>query len=175
MELENSLFTGEVIALRYGIQANVPELGNWPEGGEKFIEAEEAEDLAKQIIRIFREDLKNVRIGYTFKRKASKNGDSVVLGQAKTENDVSKVFSRKDAYIVLGFDVWQTLDLDGKCRLLHHELEHIGVDGETGAIKMVNHAVEEFPATVKIFGLGQTSHVDFVHAYQEFQKNMGKA
>jgi len=173
-EIQNSITTGDVIVKRHGFKMEVAPLSNWPSEDTKFIIAEEVEEIAKQLISKFRDDLKNINIGYVFKKKATKSGEFITMGEARSQNDLQKVLHGIDAIIVIGFDTWLALEPDQKFRLVFHELEHIGINFETGKVGLNSHLVEEFPNVVKYFGLGQTSHVDFIHAYNQFSEANGR-
>lgn len=173
-ELKDNLSTGDVIMKRNGFVMNTPALDNWPSEEVKFLIAEEVEEIGKQVIKRYREDLKGLNIAYVFKPKATKSKGNVTLGQVSAESELQKTLHGYDAKMLIGFDTWETLDPDGKFRLVYHELEHYGIDPETGKLTMIPHAVEEFPSVVKVFGLGQSSHVDFVHAWETFKKDNGR-
>ena len=171
---KSKMTTGDVVMTANGWKMTKPTLENFPDDGTKFIIGEEIKEIGDQIIDKYRDDLRNHNICYVFKKKASKSDSCVVLGQAKTESDLQKTLHGYDAVILIGHDTWLELGPDEKFRLVMHELEHLEVDFESGRIKTRSHPVEEFPVVMKIFGPGQTSHVDFIHAYQEFQKTHAK-
>jgi len=174
-DVQNSMSTGTTIMEQHGFKMTLPAMANWPDDKEtKFLLAEEVKEIGKQIIDKFRDDLRNVNIGYVFRKKSPKSDEVVTMGTAKIENELQKVLHGYDAIVTIGHDTWKDLEGDSKFRLVHHELEHFQVNFETGALKTVNHPVEEFPSTIKIFGPGQSSHVDFIYAYNEFSKNHGR-
>jgi hypothetical protein len=166
-------YTGDAVMKSHNWKLTTPALGNWPDGNEKYILAEEIEEIGTQIIQTYRSDLQNINIGYVFKRKAPKTDGNIILGQIKAENDLQKVLHGYDAVVIIGFDTWQTLDNDGKFRLVHHELEHLVRDEESGKIGTIKHNVEEFNSTIKIFGPNQISHVAFIEGYQKFNEKYG--
>lgn len=171
-DVQNSISTGDTIMKQHGFKMTVPALVNWPEDKEtKFLLADEVKEIGEQIVEKFRDDLRNVTIGYVFRKKAPKSDDSITMGQAKTESELQKVLHGLDAIVIIGHDVWKDLEGDAKFRLVYHELEHFQINFETGVLKTVSHPVEEFPSVIKVFGPGQTSHVDFIYAYNEFSKN----
>lgn len=171
---QDLLSTGNTVSLQQGLIPKVPALDNWPSAETKFLYAEEVEEMGKQLISRFRPDLSGLNIGYVFKDKASKTGENVVFGEAKPQSDLQKVLHEYDAIVLIGFDAWETLDIDGRYRLVYHELAHFQINPKSGKLSTVPHYVEEFPEVVRIFGLGKTADVDFIHAYQEFCKNNGR-
>ena len=171
---KSKMTTGDVVMKQNGWVMTKPALGSFPDDGTKFIVSEEVKEIADQVIDKYRDDLRNHNICYVFKKKATKSDNCVILGQAKTESDLQKTLHGYDAVVLIGHDTWTELGPDEKFRLAMHELEHFEVNFETGKLSTRSHPVEEFPVVMKIFGPGQTSHVDFIHAYQEFQKNNGR-
>lgn len=161
--------TGNAITSKLGIKMTEPELGSW-EKSQQFIEAPEVEEIAIQLIERFRPDLKAYEIAYAFKEKASKSKDRVTYGYAKKENPLSYTKSKIDSYIVIGFDMWITLDEDQKARLIFHELCHLSPNMEKGVIEMEDHPVQEFPEVVKVFGPSTEQEINYISAYQTFSK-----
>jgi hypothetical protein len=172
-EEDAPLTTGDKIMKRHGWKMTAPELGNWPEGS-KFVLSDEVEEIGGQMIEAFRTDLRSYKIGYVFKQKASKTGEGTVLGQVKAESELQRVLHGLDAVVIIGYDTWCTLDPDSKFRLVYHELEHLILNEKTSGLATIDHTVQEFPSVIKEFGPGQTSHVMFLAAYQQFQKDNGK-
>ncbi len=171
--VENPFSTGDTIMKRNGWKMDVPPLDNWPMDSIKFLIAEEVEEIGKQIINTFREDLKGCNIGYVFKKKATSNATGTVLGQIKAENELQKVLHGLDAVVVIGFDRWKDANPDAKFRLIHHELAHLVRDIDTDRVGTISHDVEEFSSTIRIFGPNQDSHVRFISGYNDFAKVHG--
>ena len=171
-DVDNQISTGNTIMNQLGFKMTVPALSNWPEdGATKFIVGEELKEIGDQLIDRYRDDLRNHNIAYVFKKKAPKSDTNVTLGQVKTEGDLQKVLHGYDATIIIGHDTWITLEEDAKLRLIYHELEHLMIDFESGKIKTIPHHVEEFPSVMRVFGPASAAQVDYILAYQEFQKN----
>lgn len=167
------LTTGDVIMKRHGWKMTAPELGNWPEGS-KFVLSDEVEEIAKQMIEVFRKDLTSFSIGYVFKQKASKSNEGVILGQVKAESELQRVLHGLDAIVIIGYDTWIELEPDSKFRLVFHELEHLVINEKTSGLATIDHTVQEFPSVIREFGPGQMSHVLFIEAYERFKKDNGK-
>ena len=167
----NLVSTGDALAKQYGFTPAEPALGAWPSDNQKFFEADEVKEMGKWIINKWRTDLRNISIAYVFKQKASKSGDNVTLGAAKTESDLNKVLHTYEAVIIIGFDTWVGMDLDQKLRLVDHELEHLAIDAEKGKLGTVPHPVEEFPSVIQRWGPGNDAQIQFINAYMGFTKN----
>lgn len=163
--------TGDALAKVYGFTPTIVPLAAWPDATQKFIEAEEVAEMAKFIISKWRPDLRNIEIAYIFKQKASKSGENVTFGSAKTESDLQRVLHRYEAVVQIGFDTWIGMDVDQQLRLVDHELQHLGLDPEKGKLGIVNHPVEEFPEVVQRWGLGKDADVQFIAAYEKFKKD----
>jgi len=169
--VENPFDTGNAIVEKYGWKMEVPPLDNWPADNLKFLPAEEIEEIGKQVINTFRQDLLSCNIGYVFRKKAPKSDSGVVLGQVKAESELQKVLHGLDAVVLIGFDTWKNANPDAKFSLVMHELEHLVHDIETGKINTISHPVEEFPRIIEVFGPRQDSHVVFISAYEKFKNN----
>lgn len=166
--------TLDTIVKKYGFVMEEPQLGSYPVG-QKYVEAPEVKEIADQLIKKFCPELAGWKIGYVFKPKAPKKEDSVVLGMAKKENDLSSVFSKYDAYVIMPFDKWVTMDDDQKFRVTYHELKHFAPNIEKGTLDIVEHPINEFPEVIRIFGPGQESDVAFIEAYNTFCKENSTA
>jgi len=161
------------ISRSYGLIPTETPLSNWPAETIKFLkgdEAREIKEMGEQLIQKYRKDLLPYKIAYIFKQKASKSNNSVILGQAKSESDMQKVLHGYEAVVIIGFDTWKELTIDGKYRLVYHELSHFEID-EKGSLKTRTHAVEEFPEVIQLFGPGNDAQIDFINAYQKFSAN----
>jgi hypothetical protein len=169
----NVVSTGDTLAKRYGFEPTEVPLSNWPSDTVKFLPADEVKEMAKFLINKFRPELRNVDIGYLFKQKASKSGDMTVLGTANCESEKQKALHGLEAVVVIGFDTWKTLEVDGKLRLVFHELCHLGQDMEKNKIVTLNHPVEEFPEVVQYFGPGNDAQIALISAYQRFSRDSG--
>lgn len=163
--------TGDVITTKLGIKFTEGEIGDFPHPGPKYIKAPEVQELGEQIISKFRPDLKNWQIGYLFKRTAAKSKTGEILGTANKENDKSKAYSEKDAYVTIAFDKWITMDKDQKARLVYHELLHLTPNQEKDILEIEDHPINEFPEVIAIFGPGQESDISFIESYERFKKD----
>ncbi|MCK9430144.1 MAG: hypothetical protein M0R17_09090 [Candidatus Omnitrophica bacterium] len=171
METKSESFqTGDSICKKLGFKSKGSVQENWPKGS-KFLKAEEVENIADQLIEKYLPHLSNYNVGYLFKEKASKSTGGHILGKARTESDMEQVLHGYEAVIVIGFDKWIEADLDGKFRLVYHELLHLYEDPEKASMKIINHSVEEFPEVIAVFGPSQESHVQFIQAYDHFKQN----
>jgi len=171
--VDNPFDTGDVIMKKHGWVMETPPLDNWPADSVKFLLAEEVEEIGKQIIDSYRNDLNGCNIGYVFKKKAPKSDTGTILGQVKAESELQKVLHGLDAVVLIGFDRWQNASPDAKFRLIHHELSHLVRDIDTDKMGTVDHDVEEFSSTMRIFGPNQDPHVRFIKGYQDFAKEHG--
>lgn len=166
--------TLDTITTKYGFVMEEPQLATYPVG-QKYVDAPEVKEIADQLIKKFRPELAGWNIGYAFKAKAPKKEDMEVLGMAKKENDLSSLYSKIDAYIVMPFDKWVTMDADQKFRVTFHELEHLFPNIEKGTLDLLDHPINEFPSVIRIFGPGQESDVMFIEAYNQFCKDNSTA
>lgn len=170
-EQDVAMSTGDELCKKQGLHLNIAPLAQWPDSTIKFLEAEEVKEVGDQIVAKWRDDLQNVSIHYLFQQKATKDRGSVTLGSARAEPEMEKTIHGKDAVIIIGYDMWQKASPDQKFRLIHHEIEHIGRNLETGKIGTVDHPVQEFPSVIRIWGPGQDSHVQFLQSYLNFRKD----
>jgi predicted metallopeptidase len=166
--------TGDTICKKWAFEPKEAPLAAWPNADQKFLVADEVKEFARFYIARHRTDLINTNIGYIFKQKASKSGESTILGQAKTESELQQTLHGLEALILIGFDTWLLLTLDEKMRLVAHELEHITWDSKTGKLKTDTHPVEEFVSILRIFGPGNDAQVEFLAAWETFKKDNGK-
>lgn len=165
--------TGNEIATRIGFVAKESSLSNWPTTGEKFIIDAELKAMGQFLIKKYRTDLQHSNIEYVFKEKASKKGDTVNHGTAKTESDLQKTLHHLDAVIVMGWDEWCALDTDNKLRVLYHEIEKLTFDDKSGKLVTINPTVMQFPSVLQVFGPSSNAEIEFIAAYNKFVKNNG--
>jgi hypothetical protein len=157
--------TNNEITKKNGFKLTEAPLSNWPEDKTiKYLEAPEVEEVAKQLIDRFREDLKHINIAYVFKKKLNKDGDSSI------ENDMRKVLHQYDVVITIGFSNWVTATDDHKFRTVLHELEKIVKDEEADKIIKISPSVAEFPKVMQVFGPSTDAEVAYINAWEKFKK-----
>lgn len=165
--------TGTNVADKIGFKATASVLGNWPADTKFIKDDEELEEMGNWLINKYRADLKSLTIKYVFKQKAGKNGDTPVVGATKADSDLQRVLYGTDATIIIGWDEWNTLDVDNKLRTLLYELEKLSWDDKTGKLKIRTPEVAQFPMIIKVFGPSSSSEIDFISAYQSWAKDNG--
>ena len=165
--------TGNEISTRIGFTPKAAQLSNWPTTGEKFIIDAELKEMGQFLIRKYRTDLQHSNIEYVFKEKASKKGESINHGTAKTESDLQKTLHHLDAVIVMGWDEWCALDTDNKLRVLYHEIEKLTFDDKSGKLVTISPTVMQFPSVLQVFGPSSNAEIEFVAAYNKFVKDNG--
>lgn len=173
MATEEKTLTGTEISSKLGFSPKEATLENWPTTGEKFVVDLELREYASFLIRKYRTDLSHSNIEYVFKQKASRNGEEVVYGNAKTESDLQKTLHGFDAVVIVGWDEWCALDVDNKLRVMLHEIEKLTFDDKSGKIKTINPTVMQFPLVIQVFGPSSQNEVEFVAAYSRFCKDNG--
>lgn len=166
--------TLDAITKKLGIKLTEPALGSFP-AGTKYTPAPEVEEIAKQLIDKFRPELSGWKIAYVFKATASKSKEGEILGQARRDNDLSRLLHGFDGMVIIAFDKWVSMDDDQKARLTFHELEHFAPNIEKSCLDIIEHPINEFPSVIKIFGPGQESDISFIEAYQSFCKDNSTA
>ena len=159
--------TLDVITKKLGIKFTEPTLESFP-AGQKFTPAPEVQEIAGQLIDKFRPELSGWKIAYVFKAAASKSKEGEILGQARKDNDLSRLLHGFDGMVIIAFDKWVSMDNDQKARLVFHEIEHFAPNIEKSCLDIVEHPINEFPSVVKIFGPAQESEISFIEAYQAF-------
>ena len=173
MENTTRTVTGSEIATRIGFTPKMSSLANWPTSGEKFIQDEELKEMGNFLIRKYRTDLIGTNIGYILKEKASRNGESVNYGESKSQPPLQKVLSGIDACIIIGWDEWDSLDLDNRLRVMYQEIEKLTFDDKTGKLKVQQPTVQTFPSVIQIFGPSSTAEIAYISAYDRFCKDSG--
>ena len=161
--------TGDTICKKWGFEPKEAPLAAWPSADQKFIIADECKEFAKTYISRHRTDLINTNIGYIFKQKASKSGESLITGQAKAESELQQVLHGLEALIIIGFDAWLPLTLDEKMRAIARELEHITWDSKSGKLKTETFTVEGFPSIMRIFGPENDAQIEFINSWEKFK------
>jgi len=170
--LAKTFKTGTSVINKYGWKIPENPLLEWEDEETKFQRSKELKEIGSQLIDTFRPDLKEneVNIGWVFQQKAGKSASGTILGKAKKQGDLDRVLSGYDAVIIIGFDTWLGLDLDGKFRLIHHELEHIYYDSEKEKVALRDHTIQEFAETIAIFGVENSQQFEFILAQKRFEE-----
>lgn len=109
-------------------------------------------ELADRVIRKYRPELVNARIGFLFRSEDGSSQGKRVIGKAQ------KVPARLAALLDLDFIIWisrstwMTLVPEKREALLHHELCHCQIDTGSEECSIVAHDVEEFNAVIEAHG-----------------------
>ena len=113
-------------------------------------------EWAEQIIKDKRPDILNagISVGFISSTKIKKHGKiKLVLGECKKVDELHRLFCPYDFLIII-YELNCEGMSDGQMKiLLWHELEHIGIDPESGKPFVKPHDVEEFDDIIDEFGL----------------------
>lgn len=160
--------TNDEIFNRHKFSAEAPELGEWPEDlGLKFIDAEEADEVIKNLIERYRRDLKDYTIIAVFK-KTFKG-----IAQVTVQSELNKKLSSLDAVIQIGFEQWVDMTKDAKYRIILHCLEEMQIDPETGKFTKNKPPVAQFPLVMQVFGPATDSELSYLAAWEKFKNSNG--
>jgi len=160
--------TNDEIFNRHNFSSDAAELGEWPEDlGLKYIEAEEADEVVKNLVDRYRRDLKGYDIVCLFKK--SFKG----IAQVTVQSELNKKLSSRDAVIQIGFEQWVELTKDAKYRIILHCLEEMQIDPETGKFTKAKPPVAQFPLVMKVFGPATDSELSYLAAWKQFQESNG--
>lgn len=114
---------------------------------EKYWEAPEVEEIAVELIPKYHSHLKDARIAYLFKKKPSKTGNFIILGQMMLTSDVQKKLHGYDFVMLIPYQTWEEMDDLHKKILVDHELCHADYwmkkNGET-RWSLRRHDIQEF-------------------------------
>lgn len=122
--------------------------------------------LADRVIREYRPQLVNARIGFLFRSEPGKSQGKSVIGKAQKVSSQMEILLDLDFIIWISKPDWLAFDTDGRTALLHHELCHCEEDTETDEWKIVAHDMEEFHAVIRAHGLWQPALVVAAQAIQ---------
>ena len=124
----------------------------------KITHADEAKQIANELIAEVHQHLRTARILYLFTTQKKKHLDKVVLGKASKLAPLLKYLSSGMESVADGFDFilmfdvaeWQDLDAAQRKALVDHELCHCAVGDDGWRIR--GHDVEEFRAVIERHG-----------------------
>lgn len=107
--------------------------------------------MAEELIEEHHAHLKHANVGFLYRDKAAKSGETFVYGKARKVADKDKVFMEFDFIIWIAKEEFERLENDRQRALVDHELCHCA--GFPGGWKMRHHDVEEFVDIVIRHGL----------------------
>lgn len=109
--------------------------------------------LYREIVRDYPEvsQLGGKRIKFLLAVTPMKTKGRQILGKCRLFTEKDRHYHDWDAEIVLDKQYWEE-NPDRRKALLFHELCHLEVDDETGALRSVHHDLEEFYAVWRHFG-----------------------
>lgn len=147
-----------------GIGNAYPMLAEWPED-EKFLDAKQAEGMARVLIPVFHRELQNVTIRYLFQENMGSQLRTV-WGKAAKAPARWLYLTGVDFVITFNWTMWKELNTPQRAALVDHELEHCFVEETAEGSKLVLHPhdLEEFNVTVRRWGLWRSSVANFVDA-----------
>jgi hypothetical protein len=133
-----------------------------------FLPALAVEKLADEL-RMRHNMPTEISIAYLWKRKGGKTKGKTVLGRCNMVSGLTKYYGSVD------FVIWLAAD---NCReaaltqhqfeaLIHHELQHAGVDDESLEPKLIGHDIEEFRATIEHYGLWDADLIAAAHSFEQ--------
>lgn len=140
----------------------------WERADHRLIE------MAERVIRKYRPDLVNARIGFLFRSEASKSRGRSVIGKAEKVSAKLQALLDLDFLIWIAQPAWNALSLDHREALLHHELCHCEIDPESEECTITAHDIEEFHAVIVAHGLWRTDLEATARAIQPHLPQLGK-
>jgi len=127
-----------------------------------FDKSEAAEEMAKPLIANYHTHLVNCRIAYLYRNKPMNEGGRTVFAKAKKcSTEVKSLCEASggeayDFYIIINYEVWNTLSDTQQRAVLDHELCHCWVedDEKTGEpkYKILPHGLSEFSEILDRYG-----------------------
>lgn len=123
---------------------------------QKFYLTDIYDEWADEIIKDKRPDILDagISVGFVSSTKEKKYGRiKNVLAECKKVTDLEQLYCPHDFLIIVYELNCEGLTDEQMKILLWHELEHIGIDGETGDFFVKPHDVEEFDNIINAHGL----------------------
>jgi len=142
-------------------------------------------DFATEVINLYHQDLKCLRIAYLFRPKAIISNNKVTVGKAIKVDDRNWTLHGIDAIIEIAQDVWLKASVDFRKALMDHELSHIQVikDSDDNVIqdensnririKLRSHDIEEFAHVLNRHGAYHEQLEAFLAAHVESKDEAG--
>jgi hypothetical protein len=138
--------------LKFSKALNAPLRSIWPEG-EKFLKAEQPEEIAKILIRTkLHERLVNAKIAYLFREDISSRGDSKLTVSAHPGGPFA-FLTALDFVLAFNHKLWLRLTPEQRLACVDHALSACERDPETGAYAVRLPDVSEFSGVVARWGL----------------------
>lgn len=115
--------------------------------------------------------LRGSPVVFGFRTRKWKNDDGIVRGEAKKLTDAERAAmeggeaTKPTHRIILNLETWLEDNAEGRARLVHHELGHYRAkikDDGTFKVSKRRHDVEEFTATMRLFGPASKEQVEMV-------------
>lgn len=136
----------------------------------EFTWAEAVQIAAEDLIGLYHERLKDVRVEYVFHPKVGHSHGRVVMAKARRISGLaaflaSTAGAEGAAFFVLdvALEAWEVLSAKQRYALVDHELAHMGVD-EDGKPYLIGHDLEEFEQIVWRHGLWRSDIESFAIA-----------
>lgn len=123
---------------------------------QKFYLTDIYDEWAEEIIKDKRPDILDagISVGFVSSTKEKKYGRiKNVLAECKKVTDLEQLYCPHDFLIIIYELNCEGLSDEQMKILLWHELEHIGIDPETGEFYVRPHDVEEFDKIIDAHGL----------------------
>ncbi|HMJ58071.1 MAG TPA: putative metallopeptidase [Gemmatimonadales bacterium] len=124
----------------------------WPEG-EKFLKAEQPEEIAKILIRTKLHDrLMNAKLAYLFREDILSRGDSKLTVSAKAGGPLA-FLTGFDFVVAFNHKLWLRLTPEQRLACVDHALSACERDPESGAYSVRLPDVAEYSGVVQRWGL----------------------
>jgi hypothetical protein len=123
---------------------------------ERYYLTGQYDEWADEIIKEKRQDIidAGISVGFISSTKEKKHGRiKLVLGECRKVQEIEKLYCPHDFLIIIYELNCEGLTDEQMKILLWHELEHIGIDPETGEFYVKPHDVEEFDDIINAHGL----------------------
>jgi len=114
-------------------------------------EAVEVEEIAKILIPEFHKHLEAANIKYLFQDKASSHGGLVTIAKASKSSPIHRSIHKFDFIIIVGKDIWETLNDTQRKAVIDHELCHC-IKGNFDNWCTTPHDCEEFVEVIERYG-----------------------
>ena len=136
----------------------------------EFFDADEAEKIAKEIIKeneALLGHLLNFQIRFIFKKELP----SDTWGRAIIVRGMYAFLTEIDAVILLCYETWKKLTNQQRKGLIAHELSHLGVDDNLEKLQIIRHEITEFSWVVGRYGLYNNGLQVFSEQLDLFEKS----
>lgn len=135
---------------------------------KEYASSPAVEEIAEKLIEILKPELESLEIRYIFcSENPKKDGQEKAGLMRKITGLNAYLAGNTDGFFVLetGKPAFDAMTGTQKIAYVHHELEHCGISDD-GNLCILPHSIEEFSATVKIFGAYDTNLEIFSEALQ---------